>query len=146
MNEKRAARNLLIAAAIAAAIPLPAFGQGATALGEVTVTARRVVESVQDVPGSVSAFSEQTIERIGAVDSTGLQGLVPNLNIVQGRGSSNATNIYIRGVGQPDALQTFDPAVGFYVDDVYYSRIRGTQLERLGIERIEVRRGPQGTL
>ncbi|MFW8695339.1 PEP-utilizing enzyme, partial [Mesorhizobium japonicum] len=48
---------------------------------------------------------------------------------------SNATNIYIRGVGQPDALQTFDPAVGVYVDDVYYSRIRGTQFDLLDLER-----------
>ncbi len=113
---------------------------------EIVVTARRMAESLQDVPGSVSAFSEETLERIGATDSTSLQGIVPNLNIVQGRGSSNATNIYIRGVGQPDALQTFDPAVGFYVDDVYYSRIRGTQLDLFDIERIEVLRGPQGTL
>ena len=77
---------------------------------------------------------------------TGLQGAVPNLNIVQGRGSSDATNIYIRGIGQPDALQTFDPAVGVYVDDVYYRRIRGTQLDLLDVDRIEVLRGPQGTL
>jgi iron complex outermembrane receptor protein len=86
------------------------------------------------------------MERLGASDATGLQGAVPNLNIVQGRGSSNATNIYIRGIGQPDALQTFDPAVGFYVDGVYYSRIRGTQMELFDIERVEVLRGPQGTL
>ena len=71
---------------------------------------------------------------------------MPNLNIVQGRGSSNATNIFIRGIGQPDALQTFDPAVGVYVDDVYLSRIRGNQLDLLDLERIEVLRGPQGTL
>ncbi|MBV9370550.1 MAG: TonB-dependent receptor, partial [Alphaproteobacteria bacterium] len=77
---------------------------------------------------------------------TGLAGAVPNLNIVQGRGSSNATNIYIRGIGQPDALQTFDPAVGVYVDGVYYSRIRGTQLDLLDLQRVEVLRGPQGTL
>ena len=65
---------------------------------------------------------------------------------MQGRGSSNATNIFIRGIGQPDALQTFDPAVGVYVDDVYLSRIRGNQLDLLDVERIEVLRGPQGTL
>jgi iron complex outermembrane recepter protein len=112
----------------------------------IVVTARRTEESLQDVPGAVSAFSEAALERIDVTDSTGLQGAVPNLNIVQGRGSSNATNIYIRGVGQPDALQTFDPAVGFYVDDVYFSRIRGTQLDLFDIERIEVLRGPQGTL
>ena len=101
---------------------------------------------LQRVPSSISAFNERTLDRIQATDTTGLQGAVPNLNIVQGRGSSNATNIFIRGIGQPDALQTFDPAVGVYVDDVYLSRIRGNQLDLLDLERIEVLRGPQGTL
>lgn len=148
MNSPRPSRNLLLAAAVAAALPAPAAlaQQGSTAIEEIVVTARRTEESLQSVPVAVSAFSEATLERIGAVDSTGLQGIVPNLNIVQGRGSSNATNIFIRGIGQPDALQTFDPAVGFYVDEVYYSRIRGTQFDLFDIERMEVLRGPQGTL
>ncbi|QIK97298.1 TonB-dependent receptor [Sphingomonas sp. HDW15A] len=113
---------------------------------EIVVTARRVEESIQRVPSSISAFTERSLDRIQATDTTGLQGAVPNLNIVQGRGSSNATNIFIRGIGQPDALQTFDPAVGVYVDDVYLSRIRGNQLDLLDLERLEVLRGPQGTL
>src|SRR5690349_6196583 len=117
-----------------------------TATGEIVVTARRTEERLQRVPASVSAFNERTLDRIQAQDTTGLQGAVPNLNIAQGRGSSNATNIYIRGVGQPDALQTFDPAVGVYVAGVYYSRIRGTQLDLLDLQRVEVLRGPQGTL
>ena len=121
--------------------------EGADSADEtITVTARRTEERLQDVPAAVSAFNERALDRIQAVDPTGLQGAVPNLNIVQGRGSSNAMNIYIRGIGQPDALQTFDPAVGVYVNDVYLSRIRGTQLDLLDIERIEVLRGPQGTL
>jgi iron complex outermembrane receptor protein len=124
----------------------PSDDQSARSQNEIVVTARRTEESLQDVPGAVSAFSEETLKRMDATDPTGLQGAVPNLNLVQGRGSSNATNIYIRGVGQPDALQTFDPAIGFYVDDVYYSRIRGTQLDLFDVERIEVLRGPQGTL
>lgn len=118
----------------------------ATALDDVVVTARRTEESAQRTPLSLSAFSGEQLERQGAQQVTDLQGSVPNLNLVQGRGSSNATNIYIRGIGQPDALQTFDPAVGVYVDDVYYSRIRGTQFDLLDLERIEVLRGPQGTL
>lgn len=150
----------LLASAAWALSSLPALAQdpapaapAATAVAEegegeeeITVTARRVEERADKVPASISAFSEKTLERLGATDSTGLQGAVPNLNLVQGRGSSNATNIYIRGIGQPDALQTFDPAVGFYVDDVYYSRIRGTQMDLFDISRVEVLRGPQGTL
>ncbi len=144
------ARLALLLASVAAApfaLCAPAYGQDDVAEEEeLIVTARRTAESLQDVPASVSAFTEDHMERLGAIDATGLQGAVPNLNIVQGRGSSNATNIYIRGIGQPDALQTFDPAIGFYVDGVYYSRIRGTQMELFDIERVEVLRGPQGTL
>ena len=124
----------------------PDNGGHDSATGEIVVTARRTEERLQRVPASVSAFNERALDRTQAEDTTGLQGAVPNLNIVQGRGSSNATNIYIRGIGQPDALQTFDPAVGVYVDDVYLSRIRGNQLDLLDVDRIEVLRGPQGTL
>ncbi|MGN6498026.1 MAG: TonB-dependent receptor, partial [Tsuneonella sp.] len=63
-----------------------------------------------------------------------------------GRGSADSANIYIRGLGQPDALQTFDPAVGVYVDDVFLARIRGVLFNMYDVERVEVLRGPQGTL
>ena len=117
-----------------------------TTVGEVVVTARRTAENLQTTPVSVSAFSQKQLDAVGAVNTTSLQGMVPNLNIVQGRGSSDATNIYIRGVGQPDALQTFDPAVGMYVDGVYYARIRGTMMDLFNLQDVEVLRGPQGTL
>ncbi len=110
------------------------------------VTARRTSENLQRVPGAVSAFSGAQLDRIGATDGTSIQGLVPNLNIVQGRGSADSANIFIRGLGQPDALQTFDPAVGVYLDDVYLSRIRGVLFNLFDLDRIEVLRGPQGTL
>ncbi len=121
-------------------------GEAASEVEGIVVTARRTEESLQRVPGAVSAFSGVALEEQGVNDITDIEGQVPNLNLAQGRGSSDATNIFIRGVGQPDALQTFDPAVGVYIDDVYYSRIRGTQFELLDLERIEVLRGPQGTL
>ena len=79
-------------------------------------------------------------------DLGGLQGSVPNLNLVQGRGSATSANVYIRGIGQPDALQTFDPAVGIYLDDVFISRIQGALFNLYDVERVEVLRGPQGTL
>src|SRR3546814_1748904 len=66
--------------------------------------------------------------------------------MVQGRGSANSVNVFIRGIGQPDALQTFDPGVGMYVDDVYYSRINGAMFSLFDIGQVEVLRGPQGTL
>jgi iron complex outermembrane receptor protein len=147
----RYVKTALLAGAAWSALSTFAVAQDApaaqsAALDDVIVTARRTEESAQRTPLSLSAFSGESLNQAGATQTTDLQGLVPNLNIVQGRASSNSTNIYIRGVGQPDALQTFDPAVGVYIDDVYYSRIRGTQFDLLDLERVEVLRGPQGTL
>ncbi|CAN5283186.1 TonB-dependent receptor [soil metagenome] len=145
-------KSALLAGAAFGAISTGAHAQtaapqdAASQFEDIVVTARRTEESAQRTPLALTAFSGQTLERVGTQQVTDLQGAVPNLNIVQGRGSSNSTNIYIRGVGQPDALQTFDPAVGVYVDDVYFSRIRGTQFDLLDLERVEVLRGPQGTL
>lgn len=118
----------------------------ATTLDQVTVTARRRAESIQDVPVAVSAFGEEQLKDLQASNVDGLQGAVPNLNIVQGRGSANSVNVFIRGIGQPDALQTFDPGVGMYVDDVYYSRINGALFSLFDVQQVEVLRGPQGTL
>jgi iron complex outermembrane receptor protein len=128
---------------------VPAFAQVTAGLAEddeIIVSARRRDERLIDVPVAVSAFGARDIERLQAVDLSGLQGAAPNVNIVQGRGSAASANIFIRGIGQPDALQTFDPAVGIYVDGVYLSRIQGALLGLGDVERIEVLRGPQGTL
>ena len=113
---------------------------------EIVVIARRREERLVDVPIAVTALSADDLARQQAVDLSGIQGTVPNLNLVQGRGSSTNANIFIRGIGQPDALQTFDPAVGIYVDGVYISRIQGALFNLFDVERIEVLRGPQGTL
>ena len=115
-------------------------------LNAVTITARRRAETAKDVPVAVSAFSEDGLKDLQASDVSGLQGAVPNMNIVQGRGSANSVNVFIRGIGQPDALQTFDPGVGMYVDDVYYSRINGALFSLFDVGQVEVLRGPQGTL
>lgn len=126
--------------------PTAAKQAEAKQLEAVTVSARRRDESMEKVPVAVSAFSGEDLKDLQANSIDGLQGAVPNLNIVQGRGSSSAVNVFIRGIGQPDALQTFDPGVGMYVDDVYYSRIQGALISLFDVERVEVLRGPQGTL
>ncbi len=113
---------------------------------EIVVSARRREEKLIDVPVAVTAFSQADLQKFQAVDLAGLQAAAPNLNLVQGRGSAASANVFIRGIGQPDALQTFDPAVGIYVDGVYLSRIQGALLNLFDVERIEVLRGPQGTL
>jgi iron complex outermembrane receptor protein len=116
------------------------------AIEEIIVTAQRREQAIQDVPMAISAFTGQELAELQADNLDSLQGAVPNLNLVQGRGSNSSVNAFIRGVGQPDALQTFDPAVGIYLDDVYMSRIQGALFKLYDIERIEVLRGPQGTL
>jgi iron complex outermembrane recepter protein len=116
------------------------------AVDTIVVTARRREESIQDVPVAVSAFGAADLQDLQARALDNLQGAVPNANIVQGRGSASSVNVFIRGIGQPDALQTFDPGVGIYVDDVYLSRIQGALFSMFDVERIEVLRGPQGTL
>src|SRR5690606_39041031 len=151
--------NRLSVALLAAILGLPATavladdqsadreGEGdVQKLEDITVTARRRSENIQEVPVAVSAFGSEELKDMQAKNIDGLQGAVPNLNIVQGRGSSNAVNVFIRGIGQPDALQTFDPGVGMYVDDVYFSRIQGALFGLHDVERVEVLRGPQGTL
>ena len=144
-----------VALAAFAAAPLQAQQEptppptGAAAASEdevIFVTARRREERLSDVPVAITAMNQETIQRLQAVDLSGIQGAVPNLNLVQGRGSSSSANIFIRGIGQPDALQTFDPAVGIYVDGVYISRIQGALFNLFDVERLEVLRGPQGTL
>ncbi|WP_405228017.1 TonB-dependent receptor [Lentisalinibacter sediminis] len=148
----RYARKL--GAILAVALPVTGFGpvalaqtdDGARAVEEIVVTARRREETLQSVPIAISAFNASELERLQADQLDGIQGAVPNLNLVQGRGSASSANVFIRGIGQPDALQTFDPAVGIYLDDVYISRIQGALFSLYDIERIEVLRGPQGTL
>ncbi|MBX9797510.1 TonB-dependent receptor [Sphingomonas sp.] len=113
---------------------------------DIVVVARRREERLLDVPIAVTALQASDIAKLQAIDLSGLQGAVPNVNLVQGRGSTTSANFFIRGVGQPDALQTFDPAVGVYVDGVYLSRIQGALLNLFDVQRVEVLRGPQGTL
>jgi len=136
--------------ALAPALMVPAAsaqeGAGPLEEAEIVVTARRTEERLQDVPVAITAFSGEELEARQAENIGALQGAVPNLNIVQGRGSNSSANVFIRGIGQPDALSTFDPGVGIYVDDVFLSRIRGALLDVVDITSVEVLRGPQGTL
>ncbi|MFQ5563311.1 MAG: TonB-dependent receptor [Parvularculaceae bacterium] len=111
---------------------------------QIIVTARRRAESLQDVPVSVSAFDEGRIHELQADNISGIQYATPNVYLDQGD-ASNAV-IYIRGVGQNDSLAFADPGVGVYVDDVFVARSQAAFLELFDVERVEVLRGPQGTL
>lgn len=143
---------LLASAASAAMAGMPgvataqAPAQGISVVEELVVTARRREESLKDVPVAVTAVSADRLEATGAADITSLQQSTPNLTVQVARGSNSTLISFIRGVGQQDPLWGFEPGVGLYVDDVYIARPQGAVLDIFDIERMEVLRGPQGTL
>jgi iron complex outermembrane receptor protein len=120
--------------------------QSQTALEEITVTARRREESLQDVPIAVSAFSGKQLEEIGAVDITAVTNQAPNIQLEVSRATNTTLTAYIRGIGQQDPVAGYEGGVGIYLDDVYLARPQGTVFDVYDVERIEVLRGPQGTL
>lgn len=116
---------------------------------EIVVTARKREENLQDTPIAMTAISAAQLEARGAVDLSDMQGLAPNLTLKTGGGTSGATFtpvVSIRGIGQSDFTINTDPGVGMYLDGVYLGRSVGSVLDLADVERVEVLRGPQGTL
>jgi iron complex outermembrane receptor protein len=126
----------------------PAAGRTASAtnLDSITVTARKREETLQEVPVAVTAFTSEALDKMNVQDISDLDGQVPNLTIYAARGASSTVTAYIRGVGQSDPTWGADPGVGIYLDDVYIARPQGALLDVFDVSRIEVLRGPQGTL
>lgn len=120
--------------------------KGVTRAEDLTVTARRREENVQDVPLAITVKTGVDLEIAATADIGELQGEVPNLAIYQGRNQSTTLTAFLRGVGQADPLWGVDPGVGLYMDDVYVARPQGALLDVYDVARIEVLRGPQGTL
>jgi iron complex outermembrane receptor protein len=118
----------------------------ATTLDAIQVTARKREETLQEVPVAVTAFTPEAIDKLNIQDLGDLDAQVPNLTVYAARGSSSTVTAYIRGVGQSDPLWGVDPGVGIYLDDVYIARPQGALLDVFDVQRIEVLRGPQGTL
>jgi iron complex outermembrane receptor protein len=114
--------------------------------GEITVTSRRREEKLQEIPVAVSVIQGENLEDITATDISEMQQFVPNLAIYQGRNQSTTMTAFVRGIGQADPLWGVDPGVGLYIDDVYFARAQGALLDVYDVERVEVLRGPQGTL
>ena len=125
---------------------MPAKPAEAKKLEAVTVTARKREETLQDVPIAVSAFTSAALFKQNVQNLGDLQGKVPSLQVYAARGSNTTMTAYIRGVGQADPTWGFDPGVGIYLDDVYMARPQGALLDVFDVNRIEVLRGPQGTL
>ncbi len=114
--------------------------------GEIIVTARRRDELLLDVPIAVTAYSAEQLDRQGAIDITDIGDTTPNVTIETSRGTNTTLTAFIRGVGQQDPVAGFEQGVGIYIDDVYLNRPQLALLDIYDVERIEVLRGPQGTL
>src|SRR4051812_22016541 len=112
----------------------------------IVVTARRRPEILKDVPIAVTAYTGESLERQGALDITALSDTTPNVTFETSRGTNTTLTAFIRGVGQQDPVAGFEAGVGLYLDDVYLNRPQAAVLEIYDVERIEVLRGPQGTL
>ena len=147
--------GLLGSAATAAFLAAPASaqttdtGQAAPVVDDdnvIVVTARRREESIQDVPLSITAISGEALAKSGTLEITEIAQEVPNLTLEVSRGTNTTLTAFIRGVGQQDPVAGFEAGVGLYVDDIYLNRPQGAVLDIYDVERIEVLRGPQGTL
>ncbi|MDA5192566.1 TonB-dependent receptor [Govanella unica] len=126
---------------------LAASARDTAGLEEIVVTARRRAESIQTVPVAVAAFSSENLEMRSITDIANLSSVAPNLYVSSGPSGGAATaSFFIRGIGQIDFVPTTDPGVGVYLDGVYIARQTGNVLDLLDPERVEVLRGPQGTL
>jgi iron complex outermembrane receptor protein len=124
----------------------PATESAGKDLSKVVVTARRRAELVQDVPGAVSSFSGAELEKQATPDITALADVVPSTTLKSSRGTNTTLTAFMRGVGQQDPVAGYEQGVGIYLDDVYLVRPQGALTDIYDLERIEVLRGPQGTL
>ncbi len=115
-------------------------------VGTIIVTAQRREESVQDVPIPITAFSQEELETRGIANALEVAAFVPNLVGLNNTGLGTANSYYLRGIGNSESIATFDPPIGTYVDDIYLSRQNANNLSFFDVDRVEVLRGPQGTL
>ena len=138
----------LVFLSAAATLPTLAIAQSRGALEEIIVTAQKREEAIQDVPIAISALSAETLQKQGIANLNDLQGgQVPSLKIIQFAGRPNSIQLGIRGITESDPTQlTQERPVAVYVDGVYIARGNGMDTEVFDIERMEVLRGPQGTL
>ena len=138
------------------AIAAPAHAQDETDTGsrrevsgqvtDIVVTAQRRQESQQNVPIAISAISGAELEARGVTNALQVAQYIPNMIAMNNTGLGSSNTYYSRGIGSTESIATFDPPVGTYVDDVYISRQGANNFSMFDVDRIEVLRGPQGTL
>jgi iron complex outermembrane recepter protein len=135
-------------------LAMPAFAQDAPAedqggIPDITVTAQKRAENVQDVPIAISAFTADALAERAVTSVASLSAIAPNVTLDAGTpfsGSSAVLSAYIRGIGANDFAFNIDPGVGIYLDGVYLARSVGANQELPDVERVEILKGPQGTL
>ena len=157
----RARISALFASAALATMPAIAFAQATATpqsgaqekddgkITDIVVTAQKRSQNSQNVPISITAFTAASLAAKGISDVTAMGNLAPNVTLDAGTpfsGSSAVLSAYIRGIGQNDFAFNLDPGVGVYLDGVYLARSVGANQDLLDIERVEILKGPQGTL
>ncbi|MFN8624758.1 MAG: TonB-dependent receptor [Candidatus Binatia bacterium] len=154
-NSIRAAVGLVVVGALVVPSTTSAQaargGKGAapkveTEIEEITVVAQKREENIQEVPVSVTALTSEALDARNVTDVAAIGQMAPNVRIQTNSGSDSGTSIAIRGVGQANPNMSFQTAAGMYVDGAYISKIQGSNLDLEDLERVEVLRGPQGTL
>lgn len=119
---------------------------GTDTLEQVTVTAQKFRQSEQQVPIAISAFNADELDRRQVFSLQDVKYLVPNLYLEENLSNTGTPKIFMRGIGQANSAFSFDSPVGIYVDDVYYPKEVGSMVDFFDVDRIEVLRGPQGTI
>jgi iron complex outermembrane receptor protein len=115
--------------------------------GDIVVTAQFRGQRVQDTPLAISAVNSELAEARSQFSVNDIARTAPSVNIEAGTGTGGAfPSVYIRGIGQSDPFPPLDPGVGVYIDDIYYGILTGANFDLLDMDRVEVLRGPQGTL
>src|SRR6185369_9043226 len=130
----------------APATPTPGAAATDNQVEQIIVTAQRRRERAQDVPIAISVFSGEQLQARGVTNALQLGQYVPNLVAQNNTGIGSANAYFLRGLGSTETIATFDPPVGTYVDDIYLSRQNANNLALFDVARVEVLRGPQGTL
>ena len=141
--------SICIGAWVLAPAPVHAGDDSAADTGdlqEITVTAQRRSQNLQQVPISVSAFSAEELQTQQVFSTKDLEQFVPNMFAANNVGQGSANVYYIRGLGQTQSFPTFEPQVGTYVDDIYIARQNANNFALFGVQDLEVLNGPQGTL
>ena len=149
LKSRLVASSMLVSGLMLAPTFALAQGQGGSTVEEVVVTAQKTTQNIQNVPIAITAVTAKALQEKGINDVAKLSNIAPNVTLDAGTpfsGSDTVLSAYIRGIGQDDFAFNLDPGVGVYVDGVYLARSVGANTNMLDVDRVEILKGPQGTL